>query len=109
MARLFRKDGTPTFIANRIAHAIVKAQDGSECLSGTRLRLKSYRFTNGEMRLYEGYHVRACKALDNAGIRYTEGNDYPYGQKHGDYIELSHDDANLLWLTLKVRSIKRNH
>lgn len=86
MANLFKYNGKPSIAALSFAKhidAALKEQHGAYI----RLHLKSYGRRGRTIN--PGEHNIAVRMLQNARVKFYEGNDAPRGGKIGDYIGLS--------------------
>lgn len=86
MANLFKYNGKPSIsalsLARELTHAL-ETQHGAYI----RLHLKSYGRRGRTIN--PGEHNIAVRMLQNARVKFYEGNDAPRGGKIGDYIGLS--------------------
>lgn len=86
MANLFKYNGKPSVAALSLAKELdnaIKTQYGAYI----RLHLKSY--SRRGRTINPGGHNIAVRMLQNARVKFYEGNDAPRGGKIGDYIGLS--------------------
>lgn len=86
MANLFKHNGKPSIaalsLAKELAHAL-------ETQHGAYIRLHLKRYGRSGRTINPGEHNIAVRMLQNARIKFYEGNDAPRGGKIGDYIGLS--------------------
>lgn len=86
MSTLIKRDGKPSLAALSLAKGLTHALE-TQHGAYIRLHLKSYGRRGRTIN--PGEHNIAVRMMQDARIKFYEGNDAPRGGKIGDYIGLS--------------------
>lgn len=102
MAGLFKHNGKPSIAALSLAKELTHALE-TQRGAYIRLHLKSYGRSGRTIN--PGEHNIAVRMLQNAHVKFYEGNDAPRGGKIGDYIGLSRIVAREILDTINAANI----